>query len=299
MKKKVLLLPLLILAGCSTKPKPNIITTSFVSFDVVRNIVGDHLVVENIVPWGSEIHSFEPLARDIVNINEAELFVYSTPLLETWVKDLVENENAFDMSAHYTDEHDHGDSGAHDHDHDHASLHFWTNPVWYVEVMDELLLTLSVIYPHFVDEFTQNHTNYTNSINNSITELHSFLETIANPQIYFAGHNAMDAFSDEFGLNIRALSDSFKPDIDFTAKDIEAVILEMIDNDIHYLFVEELAEPRAAEVIKHEFAKHNHDIIIRELHGYHNITSNDAKEDVTYDELFKRNVAYIKEALSH
>lgn len=291
----LMLLPVILLAGCSPKQKPNIITTSFVSFDVVHNIVGDTLLVSNVVPWGSEVHSFEPLARDIININEAELFVYSTPLLETWVKDLVQNENAFDMSAHYTHDDDHNDHE----EHDHSSLHFWTNPISYVEVMDDLLTTLNHIYPQYAAQFSQNHKNYTNSIKNTIVDLNTFLSDVETPLIYFAGHNALDAFSEEFGLTIRSLSDTYKPDIDFSAKDIEAVILEMIDNDVHYLFVEELAEPRAAEVIKNEFKRRNHTIEIRELHGYHNITSSEAKEDVTYDELFKRNVTYIKEALSH
>ena len=294
-KYTLILLPVIALAGCSPKQNPNIITTSFVSFDVVHNIVGNTLLVSNVVPWGSEVHSYEPLARDIININEAELFVYSTPLLETWVKDLVHNENAFDMSAHYTRDADHDE---HD-DHDHSSLHFWTNPVSYVEVMDELLTTLVRIYPQYAAEFAENHANYTNSIKNTTTDFRAFLSDIDNPLIYFAGHNALDAFSEEFGLTIRSLSDTYKPDIDFSAKDIEDVILEMIAKDIHYLFVEELAEPRAAEVIKNEFKRRNHTIEIRELHGYHNITSDEAKEDVTYDELFKRNTSYIKEALSH
>ncbi len=292
-KPHYLLLPLMLLTACNTRPTPDIVTTSFVSYDVVKNIVGDKLVVNNIIPWGSELHSFEPVARDIVAINDAKLFVYTTPLLDTWVKNLVVNENSFEMSAHYEDHHEeNGD------DHDHASLHFWTNPVWYVEVLNDLLPVINHVSPANSAYFTANHASYTTMINNTTNDLHNYLTAFTTPTIYFAGHNAMDAFSDEFGLTIKSLSESYKPDIDFTATDIIAVVEEMVTNNVHHLFVEELAEPRAAEVIKNEFRKHNHEIEILELHGYHNITSTQAKENITYADLYATNVANIKKALN-
>ncbi len=288
-----LLFPLILLTACNTRPAPDIVTTSFVSYDIVKNIVGDKLTVNNIIPWGSELHSFEPVARDIVAINDAKLFVYATPLLDTWVKNLVVNDNSFDMSAHYEDHHEENDD-----DHDHASLHFWTNPVWYVEVLDALLPIITRVSPANSHYFSANHASYTTMINNTTNDLRTYLTAFTNPTIYFAGHNAMDAFSDEFGLTIKSLSESYKPDIDFTATDIIAVVDEMVSKNIHHLFVEELAEPRAAEVIKNEFRKHNHEIEILELHGYHNITSTQAKENVTYADLYETNVANIKKALN-
>ena len=70
-KKLLLLLPFLLLAGCKAREKPDIVVTSFVSYDAVTNIVGDKLKVKNIVPWGSELHDFEPTPRDIEDINNA------------------------------------------------------------------------------------------------------------------------------------------------------------------------------------------------------------------------------------
>lgn len=292
----------LLLASCSNK-KYDVITTSFVSYDAVNNIVGDSLAVSNIIPWGSEMHGFEPNPKQIVAINEAPLFFYTSPELDTWVKDQVKNNNAYALSALYEDhvhehdelEHEHEDE---DHDHDHASLHFWTNPETYLHILEEVLELLIDISPANSALFTTNHENYSESIHQGIEELKSFLAQFSGvPTIYFAGHNAMDAFSAEFGLKIESLSDSYKPDIDFLSEDLIAVIEKIKANDVHYLFVEELSEPRAAKIIQAELAKSNHTLEILELHGYHNITSKQAKEGVSYGELFSNNIKNIKKAL--
>ncbi|HOH94586.1 MAG TPA: metal ABC transporter substrate-binding protein, partial [Bacilli bacterium] len=177
-KKLLLLLPFLLLAGCKAREKPDIVVTSFVSYDAVTNIVGDKLKVKNIVPWGSELHDFEPTPRDIEDINNAKLFVYTHPALETWVKDLVTNKNSFDMSIHSDVEYackvkkqEHHD---HEHDHDHT-LHYWTDPHIYIRVMNDLLTVLIDISPANETYFTENHNNYTARLLATSNDFRDFL----------------------------------------------------------------------------------------------------------------------------
>lgn len=291
----------LLLASCNQK-KADVITASFVSYDAVSNIAGDSLNISNIIPWGSEMHGFEPNPKQIVAINEAPLFFYTSPELDTWVKDQVKNTNAYSLSSLYENhEHDHDEPHEEndEHEHDHGSLHFWTNPETYVHILEEVLELLIDISPANSALFTANHASYSADISEGITELRSFFAEFSSvPTIYFAGHNAMDAFSDEFHFEIKALSESYKPDIDFLSPDVIAFIEELKTNDVHHLFVEELSEPRAAKIIQAQLAKENHALEILELHGYHNITSKQAKEKVTYGQLFRNNIENIKKALS-
>lgn len=300
--KIILLIPLLALAGCTKNETPDIVVSSFVSYDAVKNIAGDKLTYKNIVPWGSELHGFEPTPKDVVAINEAKLFVYTTPELDTWVDALVSNENSFDMSAHYTRHEEPVDTDGHDghdHDHDHAGLHFFTNPEYYLEVFNALLPRISAIDPANSAYFSENHDNYVSKMETTITDLKTFLSDKTNPTLYFAGHNALGDFAHEFGFEIHALTESYKPDVDFLSPTVVAFIEEIKANNVHHLFVEELVEPRMANLIKTELLKDNYTIEILELHGYHNITSAQAKENVTYAELFSTNVTNIKKALSN
>ena len=102
-------------------------------------------------------------------INEAKLFVYTSPELDTWVNTLVQNDNSFDMSAHYaTEEHTHEEEESHDHDHDHAyddhdhehehgDIHFFTNPHFYLEILHELLPVIQSIDTENATLYEQNH----------------------------------------------------------------------------------------------------------------------------------------------
>ncbi len=302
MKHKLLLLiPLLALAGCSTDAKADIVTSSFVSYDAAKNIAGDKLTIKNIVPWGSELHGFEPSPRDVVAINESKLFVYTSPELDTWVNTLVNNENAFAMSEHYTrdDDHGHDEHDDHDHGHDHAGVHFFTNPKYYLEVFSALLPRIKEIDTANSTYFEQKHDEYAATIQESITELRTFLSGVTNPKVFFAGHNALEDFAAEFHFEIHSLSEKYKPDVDFLSPTVVAFIDEIKESNAHFLFIEELAEPRMANLIKAELAKENYAIELLELHGYHNITSDQAKEGVTYAQIFKTNVANIKKALSN
>jgi len=299
-KKLLLLLPFLLLAGCKAREKPDIVVTSFVSYDAVTNIVGDKLKVKNIVPWGSELHDFEPTPRDIEDINNAKLFVYTHPALETWVKDLVTNKNSFDMSIHSDVEYackvkkqEHHD---HEHDHDHT-LHYWTDPHIYIRVMNDLLTVLIDISPANETYFTENHNNYTARLLATSNDFRDFLfPPLEKPPLFFAGHNALGYFAAAYKLTIKTISESYKPDVDFLSQEIIDFMYEIKIFDSHYLFIEELVEPRVANLIKNELAKENYATTLLELHGYHNITAAQAKEGITYADIFAQNVANIKQA---
>lgn len=300
MKSKLLLLaPLLALTGCSLMETPDIVVTSFVSYDAVKNITGDEFVIKNIVPWGSELHDFEPSPRDIKYIHEAKLFIYTSLELDTWVKDLVNIETSFELEAHYI-AHEHAAETAEDTSNpEHQHIHFFTNPHYYLDIFNALLPIVIELNPAKSTLFNQNHHSYVNLITTQINRLETMLADVVEPTIYFAGHNALTDFGEAFGFNIISLSDRYKPDIDFLSPNVIAFIEALRTNDIHHLYVEELVEPRMAELIKTELAKENHDIEILELHGYHNITANQAKEQTTYANLFEQNVTNLSRSFSH
>ena len=66
-------------------------TTSIVA-DWVENIGGEHVDVFSLVPAGSDPHGFQPGARDITRIADADLVLSIGLRLEgSWLKELVEN----------------------------------------------------------------------------------------------------------------------------------------------------------------------------------------------------------------
>ena len=72
-----------LVAGCgeiATKKedgKLHIVTTVFPYYDFAKQIGGDRVSVDLIVPAGMDTHSFEPTAKDMVTIGEADVFIYN------------------------------------------------------------------------------------------------------------------------------------------------------------------------------------------------------------------------------
>lgn len=84
-------------AGCGANSVKNdkykIITAIYPEYEWVRQIVGDTENVELslLLDKGVDIHSFEPTAKDIVDISAADMFIYNGGESDKWVDDVVRN----------------------------------------------------------------------------------------------------------------------------------------------------------------------------------------------------------------
>lgn len=124
--------------------KINVVTTTFPIYDWTRNILGDnidHYNLEMLLDNGVDLHSYQPSVDDIVKIGNADLFIYTGGVSDTWAKDAISNatnknikvinlvetlgdkakaeELVEGMEDHDDDhDHDHDDEDHDDHDHD-------------------------------------------------------------------------------------------------------------------------------------------------------------------------------------
>ncbi|MDH6366028.1 MULTISPECIES: metal ABC transporter substrate-binding protein [unclassified Breznakia] len=315
MKQKIVAILVLglLLSGCTTsKPtqsnhKVQVVVSSFIGYDLATNIGKDIIDVKNITPWGSELHNFEPTAKDMVQIDEADLFIFLSEELETWTSSSAHKKQSLDLSESFTlvehdDENDQGVGHVHvaEHDHeDHASLHFWVDPTTYMQLIDAVCERLVEVDKEHQSAYEANAKAYKDEIASLHQEFSNYIYKQVDPTIFFAGHNAMDAFSSRYHINIVSLSEQFKPDADVTAKQLETLKEAIVEYQAKDVFTEELVEPRVATLIKETLQQEHYEIEILELHGYHNISKEQAQKGVTYADLFKQNIENIKQALSN
>lgn len=133
--------------------KIQVVTSIFPVYEITKEIAGDHAEVSIMVGENEDAHHYEPSAQAVAAVNEADVFIYSSDVMEFWVEKLlavVENEDLEIVNlseglnlelANDASEDDHD----HDSDHDHGGLdpHFWLDPV---AVSDQLsLITESFI----------------------------------------------------------------------------------------------------------------------------------------------------------
>lgn len=126
-----------------------VVSTSFPGYDFARAVTKNtNISTKMLVKPGAETHTYEPTPQDIIDIKNADMFIYVGGDSDTWVKkilkdvdtkkthvvklvDLVstvneeivegmEDEDEHDHEHDHDHDHDHDD---HDHDHDHNHDH--------------------------------------------------------------------------------------------------------------------------------------------------------------------------------
>ncbi|MDR0377655.1 MAG: zinc ABC transporter substrate-binding protein [Spirochaetaceae bacterium] len=71
--------------------KPDVVTVNFPSYDFVRQIAGDRATLTMLLPPGAESHSFEPTPRDIIKIQDCDVFIYVGGENDVWVDRVLES----------------------------------------------------------------------------------------------------------------------------------------------------------------------------------------------------------------
>ena len=124
--------------------KYSVVSTSFPGYDFARAVTKNtNIGAKMLVKPGAETHTYEPTPQDIIDIKNADMFVYVGGDSDTWVEkilkdvdtkkthvvklvdlvstveeEIVEGMEDEDEHEHDHDDHDH-DHAKHDHDHDH------------------------------------------------------------------------------------------------------------------------------------------------------------------------------------
>jgi len=117
-----------------------VVTTIFAPYDFVRQIAGGKAEVMMLLPPGSESHSYEPTPKDIITIQNCDIFIYIGGESDSWVNevlgsmdtgkmrtvtlmdcvDVVKEEIVEGMESDHShdedDAHNAGHSDSHDHD---------------------------------------------------------------------------------------------------------------------------------------------------------------------------------------
>ena len=125
--------------------KYSVVSTSFPGYDFARAVTKNtNISAKMLVKPGAETHTYEPTPQDIIDIKNADMFVYVGGDSDTWVEKILKDvdtkkthvvklvdlvstvEEEIVEGMEDEDEHDHGHADHdydHDHDHDHDHKH--------------------------------------------------------------------------------------------------------------------------------------------------------------------------------
>lgn len=71
--------------------KLQVVATIFPAYDFARQIGGDAAEVKMLLSPGEELHSYEPSPKDIIAIEQCDVFIYVGGESDTWVDDILDS----------------------------------------------------------------------------------------------------------------------------------------------------------------------------------------------------------------
>lgn len=298
------------LCGCSggetadSADKPLIITTIFPAYDFARQVFGDTAEVRMLLKPGQESHSYDPSAKDIVEINGCDLFVYNGGESDQWVESVlqaapdVETFRMTDAVSLLDEEHSEG-MQEEDHDHDHADgdeeeydEHVWTSPDNAAAIVRALGSRAKALFPDSAAELDSNTESYAAQIEEIDGRLKALLDG-EKRYFIFGDRFPLLYFFKHYGLNYYAAFPGCGSETEPSAQTVTFLLDKLGQPDaVKAVFCIELSGRKLADVLAEDSG-----LDVVEFHSCHNITADDFAAGETYVSLMERNLQTLEKVL--
>ncbi len=304
-----------------------IVTTSNIVADWVRAIGGGRVEVVPLLPAGADPHTFQPGAKDIAHVADADLVLTIGLGLEAaWLSDLVENaardparivslgavveptqfvEIHGDHDQHDEDgEHDerdedgeHGEDEEHDeHDaHAHGALdpHFWFDPLKVQRAVSDIAARLAVLDPESGPFYRGNASEY----NSELDALHAWVrEQVAQvppgDRLLVTSHDSFGYFASAYGFKVvGVVFPGGTTEREASAEELAELIDDVRDTGAKAVFTETIHSDKLSQRVAEETGAE----VVGPLYtGSLSFAEGDGD---TYLDMMRYNVATIVEAL--
>lgn len=301
----------LFFAGCKAqdKVKPavglQVVTTLFPLYDFARTIGGDKAQVTMLLPPGVEPHTFEPRPEDMIRINRAGLFIYTSKYMEPWAEKIITGINSKSVRVVNAGErvtymvgaggggHDPEERGEPERLHDHTGMdpHIWLDFANASLMVDTILDGFIAADPGNGDVYRQNAATLKSRLTALDQRYRKSLSSCSSRKLLHGGHYTFGYLARRYNLDYHALS-GISSDAEPSAERMAALVREIKSSGAKYLFAEELLSPRLTETLAEEAG-----VGVLMLHGAHNLSRDDQARNVTFFDLMERNLIQLQKGL--
>lgn len=303
----VLLAAVVLLSGCSLpseKPydgKLRIVTTIFPAYDFARQVFGDTADITLLLKPGTESHSYDPSARDIVRIDSCDLFIYNGGESDAWVENILKSADEvnalrmMDAVEALTEDHEGivETDGDHDRDKDDEyDEHIWTSPKNAALIVDSILEAAVTLAP-------ENKALYESAAGEYIAGINAldgqFSELLSGEERYFVFGDRFPLlyFFREYDLNYYAAFPGCGSETEPSAQTIAYLAERLSESDtVPTVFCIELSNRKLAETLADGLP-------VAEFHTCHNISADDFAAGESYVSLMERNYQMLQSALTN
>ena len=286
--------------------KKSIVVTNFATYDFIRQIAGDTVDLNFLLGPGVDSHSYDPTAKDIIDITKADMFVYVGGEIEPWAEKIVPTINSNNLicikdlvnlmeekEIDGAEEH-HGHEGEEHKEHEEVEYdeHIWTSLENSTKIIEVLKSKLVNLIPANREFYTNNANRYIAEINNVKLEIQSIVENKVRNRLVFGDKMPMQYFISEFDLEVSAAFSGCSTETEPSSSTIAYLVNKIKNEKIPVVLYIELSNGTVAKTIADET-----DAKALQIQSLHNVSKQDFNNGETYVTLMRKNMNVLKEAL--
>ena len=273
----------------SSSEAPVVLASTTFLTDITRNIAGDRVKVESLLPIGADPHSYQPTPQDVAKIEQSKLLIINGAEYEHFLESLLENaggerkiiEASSGLRLRTDAESEQG-----------VDPHLWLDPnnvIIYVENIREGLTHFdpdgAAIYQSNADAYVAKLEALDAWIDEQVSQIppeHRMLVT---------NHEALGYFAERYGFTvIGAVVPSVSSDASTSAGQMAELIEQIKSSGTPAIFLDEVENPALAEQIADATGVK----VVADLH-LESLTN--GPPAATYIDMMKHNVTQIVNAL--
>lgn len=297
----ILLCLCLMLCGCTAQPeKPHdetklqIVCTSFPAYDFAREIAGDRAELTLLIKPGSEVHSYEPTPKDMIRIQESNLFICNGGESEQWAKTLITPELNTIYMMDCVDTVEESADGIYNAEDGEPELdeHVWTSPLNAIKISEEICNALCKLDTDNAEAYKTNFTAYKAQLMALDREFRQVIKNSGKHTLVFADRFPMRYFALEYGLDCYAAFPGCSSETEPSAKTVAYLIDRVREDKIPAVLYMEFSNQKMADVICEDTG-------CKKLPFYsaHSVSAEQFEQGVSYLDLMRINLNSLKEAL--
>ena len=262
--------------------------------EVTQIIGGDRIITKNIIKNGIDPHDYEPTSKDLITLNNSQIFLYNGLGLEEWVNKVVDSIKDMEVVVINTSENvDVIDENGNSIDNYNESMtkkkvdpHIWLSLTQCKVQSLNIKNALKSIDLENSNYYEDNYNEFVSKIDSLYTEYKEKFDSLKNKN-FVTSHTAFGYLCKDFGLNQVSIEELFGEG-EITPSMLKDLVNFCKENNVTTVFMPEVASKRLSETLANEA-----NVKVVKIHSLESIPQN-----LTYLEAMRENLNIIYESLS-
>lgn len=302
---------LLNLCACGVRSaesnKIKVVCTVFPIYDWTREIAGDKAEIIWLTENGTDMHSFQPSAADMVKIAECDILVYIGGESDKWVDETVkqyqnEKRTFINLTSLLGDslkeeEHTEGMQEEHEQGEEEAEYdeHVWLSLKNAVLFADAIADSLAEKDPENAEFYKESARNYTEKLTALDGEYQKAVSAAPTKTLLVADRFPFRYLTEDYGLSYYAAFPGCSAETEASFETVAFLSAKADELGLKYIIKTETAATKIAETVIANTKENNQQILV--LDSMQSVGSKDAKNGTTYLSVMEKNLETLKKAL--